>query len=103
VAEVRPTRAEDEVEKGEAHRERGQQEGEGIAVEVGSGAGPEGGENGGDLGKARVVQEAPGQDAGRIVEGEVAGDQEEEGGNDGRVRREATEGCGQPISRGAGR
>ena len=100
LARVGPPHGEHHVEKCNAHRGRGEEEGHGIAVEVGSGTRPEGGEGGRHLGKARVVQEAPGQDARRIVECQVARDQEEEGGNDGRVRRE-TEGGGQPTSRGS--
>jgi hypothetical protein len=103
VAKGRSRHAERQVEKGETRRERSEEQSHGIAVEVGGGARPEEGESTRRLGQPRVVQEPPRQDAGRIVEQEVARDQEEEGGDDAGVRGEAAEGGVQPTSRWAGR
>ena len=77
------------VDHGRPHRKRRQHETDGVPVEARGGAGQEEREPGWYRLEPRFVEQAPGQDARRVVEEQVARHEQQERGNDREVQGEA--------------
>ena len=97
----RAGRGEHGVGEGEERRQGGEEERHGVAVESPARGGQERPEPARGLRHARVVGEPPGQDARRVVQGEVARQQQQQPGDHRAVDAERPVGAQAPLPPGA--
>ena len=96
-----PAAASESVGEGEERRQGGEEERHGVAVEPPARGGQERPEPARGLRHARVVGEPPGQHARRVVQGEVARQQQQQAGDHRAVDAEGPVGAQAPLPPGA--